>query len=502
MTLKAKSQDSSFPRPFSENYELLGVLGQGGMGHVYKAKDIRLDRIVALKVLESTSNQESISRFKLEAQAMKELDHQNIVHVFDFGEHKKELFIAMTYVEGKALSDVLRNKSKLDFSAIELIAKQIARALLFAHSKGIVHRDVKPSNIMLTHDNRVYLMDFGISYVREKEQERLTMTGMTMGTPEYMSPEQCRGDTVGEQSDIYSLGVILYEMTCGQLPFTGSKPIEIAMKHVQEQPPAPETFRPGTPASISKFILKCLQKKPEDRFKNMEDFLDGFDDAFNKAREATRKSQASKIRNRTLLSQPQKLAENVLKLLPIQKRLVVSCLLLFPLIMILLIALMLLHKPSRTLRELPAPSIHGNFEQTSFEPGIDDYPAENIFDENIQTAWLFKAPTNSKNPILTMNFDSETLVTSIGIAIGYQKSEDDPIGNRYSIFNKPKTLTIRTKEGFKQEIVLDDIRGMQYPKMVPFETSEIQILLGKTYTVDATKPIAISEVRLLGMNLK
>lgn len=502
MSLKPLSQDTNFPRPFNENYELLGVLGQGGMGHVYKAKDNRLDRIVALKVLESSSNAESIARFKLEAQTMKELDHQNIVHVFDFGEEKKELFIAMTYVEGKALSDVLRNKSKLDFNAIELIAKQIARALLFAHSKGIVHRDVKPSNIMLTHDNRVYLMDFGISYVREMEQERLTMTGMTMGTPEYMSPEQCRGDEVGEQSDIYSLGVILYEMTCGQLPFSGTKPIEIAMKHVQEPPPAPETFRANTPTAISKFILKCLQKKPEDRFKDMEDFLDAFDDAFNQAREATRRNQASRVRNRPLTFRPQDIAQNVLNLLPIQKKLAVSCLFMFPLIVVLMIALMLLHKPSHTLRELNAPQVHGNFEQTSIEADIKEYPPENLFDGKITTAWIFKAPSNSKNPILTMNFKDKTLITNIGIAIGYQKSADDNIGDRYGIFNKPRTLSIRTKEGFKQDLSLDDVKGMQYPRMTPIETTEIQVFLGKTYITDADKPLAISEIRMLGMNLE
>lgn len=502
MSLKPLTQDNKFPRPFNENYELLGVLGQGGMGHVYKAKDNRLDRIVALKVLESSSNKESVARFKLEAQTMKELDHQNIVHVFDFGEEKNELFIAMTHVEGKALSDVLKNKSKLDFNAIELIAKQIARALLFAHSKGIVHRDVKPSNIMLTHDNRVYLMDFGISYVREMEQERLTMTGMTMGTPEYMSPEQCRGDEVGEPSDIYSLGVILYEMTCGQLPFSGSKPIEIAMKHVQETPPAPETFRPNTPTSISKFILKCLQKKPNDRFKNMEEFLDAFDDAFCKAREATRQNQARALRRTSLLRSRRLLTESILRLLPIQKRLLVSGLALFPLIIILLIALMLLHKPSRTLRELDAPAMHGNFEQTSIEKGIKEYPPENLFDEKQNTAWLFKAPTNSKNPILTMNFDENTLITNIGIAIGYQKSADDEIGDRYHTFNKPRTLTLRTKEGFRQEISLEDVKGMQYPKMLPMETTEIQIFLGKSYTTDAAKPLAISEIRMLGMNLE
>ena len=204
--------NQNFPRPFNNNYELLGTLGKGGMGCVYKALDKKLKREVAFKILDSTSDQEAIKRFYLEAQAMKELDHQNVVHVFDFGSQGNQLFISMTYVKGTALSDILQQKSQLSFEAIEIIIKQIARGLLYAHSKGIVHRDVKPSNIMITHDNRVYLMDFGISYIQEMEKDRLTQTGMTMGTPEYMSPEQCHGDEVTVQSDIYSMGVILYEM--------------------------------------------------------------------------------------------------------------------------------------------------------------------------------------------------------------------------------------------------------------------------------------------------
>ena len=234
--MKAPVQDGKAPRPFNENYDILDTLGKGGMGCVYKALDKKLKREVALKVLDKSSDNEAIQRFYLEAQAMKEMDHQNVVHVFDFGEQNGQLFIAMTYVKGISLADILDKQSKLPFEAIEIIIKQIARGLLYAHSKNIIHRDVKPSNIMITHDNRVYIMDFGISYIQEMEKEHLTKTGMTMGTPEYMSPEQCHGDEVTIQSDIYSMGVILYEMTCGKLPFNGNRPIEIALKHVQSAP--------------------------------------------------------------------------------------------------------------------------------------------------------------------------------------------------------------------------------------------------------------------------
>lgn len=496
MTPKSFSNDTNFPRPFNEDYELVGVLGKGGMGYVYKARDKRLERIVALKVLDSTSDEETVKRFYLEAQAMKELDHQNIVHVFDFGENKKQLFIAMTYVEGVSLSDVLRKQKQLDFDAIALIAKQIARGLLFAHSKGVIHRDIKPSNIMLTHDNRVYIMDFGISYIQQLERERLTLTGMAMGTPEYMSPEQCHGDEVTIQSDIYGLGVILYEMTCGRIPFTGTKPIEIAIKHVQEQPPAPEMFRPGIPPAFSALILKCLKKRPSDRFRDMEEFLDAFDTIFD-SRRATGRQPGTK---KTPLKAASILGESVGKILPVQKKLMISGIFIFPVIIILMVLLMLLHRPANTLHELPAPAVHGNFETKSVEPDEGGYEPENIFDGDLTTAWLFKAPSNPKNPILTMNFASPTLVTHMGFATGYQKSEDDAIGDRFRVYNKPKTLTLRTKEGFRQEIALEDIKGMQYPKMTPIETTEIQVFLGKAFTSDSAQAFAISELRILGMS--
>jgi serine/threonine protein kinase len=278
--MSPENQSNTFPRPFNENYDLIDTLGRGGMGYVYKALDKRLGREVALKVLDSSSDEEAIQRFYLEAQAMKELDHMNIVQIFDFGKQANQLFIAMTYVKGVALSDILQKQSKLPFSSIEVIIKQIARGLLYAHNRGIVHRDVKPSNIMITHDNRVYIMDFGISYIQEMEKQRLTRTGMTMGTPEYMSPEQCHGEEVTLQSDIYSMGIILFEMTCGQLPFNGNKPIEIAIQHVQKQPPDPRQFRPDMPKGLAELILKCLKKKLNERFHDMQEFLDACDAVF------------------------------------------------------------------------------------------------------------------------------------------------------------------------------------------------------------------------------
>lgn len=501
--MTALGKNESFPRMFNENYEILDTLGKGGMGCVYKALDRKLKREVALKVLDSSSDTEAIKRFYLEAQAMKEMDHQNVVHVFDFGEQNKQLFIAMTYVKGISLSDILEKKSKLSFDAIEIIIKQIARGLLYAHSKNIIHRDVKPSNIMITHDNRVYIMDFGISYIQEMEKEHLTKTGMTMGTPEYMSPEQCHGDEVTIQSDIYSMGVILYEMTCGKLPFEGNRPIEIALKHVQEPPPDPRQFRPDMPAGLAELILKCLRKKLNERFHDMQEFLDTCDQVFPQRDTG---STQSIPRKGSLLHHGRKSIAEAATRLPsqankIRLKLTAVALSLFPLIIILLVLLMLTHKPSNMLQQLEWSEALGNFEKTSLEDdGGKGYPLSNLNDGDLRTAWLYTMPQKPQNPVLTLFFDSPVLVTHIGIAVGYQKSVDDSYGDRFRIYKKPKVITIETKDGFKQKVKLENIRGVQYPSIQAIETSEMRIYLDEVHETE-NNDFAISEIRLLGMEL-
>ena len=498
------NQATTFPCPFNENYNLIDTLGRGGMGFVYKAIDRRLNREVALKVLDSSSDEEAIQRFYLEAQAMKEMDHQNVVHVYDFGKQNNQLFIAMTYVDGVALSDILQKQSQLSFSSIEIIIKQIARGLLYAHSKGIVHRDVKPSNIMVTHDNRVYIMDFGISYIQEMEKERLTKTGMTMGTPEYMSPEQCHGDEVTLQSDIYSMGVILYEMTCGRLPFNGNRPVEIAIKHVQEPPPDPRQFRPDMPAGLSELILKCLKKKLNERFHDMQEFLDACDAVF--PQKDTRSTAKVTGRKLSLFSHGRDSIAEVATKIPskakkIHRKLTALALSIFPLIIILMVLLMLTHKPESTLRELEWDEAVGNFETKSLEnDGSVDYGLSNLNDGDLKTAWLNNMPLKPQNPVLSLYFKNNTLVTHLGIAVGYQKSVDDLFGDRFRIFKKPKTITIESADGFKQKVSLANIKGMQYPNIQAVETTELKIYLDEIYDGE-NEDFAISEIRLLGMGI-
>lgn len=257
-------------------YKLLGKLGKGGMGKVYKAKDIGFDRVVAIKITETLENvsEDDIRRFEAEAHAMKNLDHQNITPVYNYGLIEDRQYIAMKFVQGKTMADIISSK-KLKVKEIIDLAKQVARALLFAHSHKIVHRDVKPSNIMIQPDGHLYLGDFGISYALN--QARFTKVGMAMGTPEYMSPEQCQGLKLNTRSDIYAFGVMLYELCTGLPPFTGDKPLSIAYKHVHEELPLSPDIIKMFPTGIFRIVEDCLQKDPSRRPSDMGIILDDLD---------------------------------------------------------------------------------------------------------------------------------------------------------------------------------------------------------------------------------
>ena len=326
---------------------------------------------------------------------------------------------------------------------------------------------------------------------------------MTMGTPEYMSPEQCHGDEVTLQSDIYSMGVILYEMTCGRLPFEGSRPVEIALKHVQEPPPAPELFREDIPDGLSALILKCLKKKLNERFHDMQEFLDECDQVFPQHDTPHQNSSLGRKtgshRNVPSIAEAAKrFGSNMTP----HKLMIVAFSVLFPLIVILLMLLMFTHKPQNMLHEIEWSEVIANYETRAIEPEMSKgYPLSNLTDGDLTTAWLNKMPLKPLNPVLAMYFDQNTLITNIGIAIGYQKSVNDAFGDRFRIFKKPHTLTIETKDGFKQRVKLENIRGMQYPNIQAVETTELRFYLEDVYEAD-NDDYAISEIRLLGMEVK
>jgi serine/threonine-protein kinase len=262
------------PRVFSERYELNHLIARGGMAEVYRARDRLLDRPVALKVLfpELSVDRSFVERFKREAQAAANLSHPNIVPVFDWGEDSGTYFIVMEYIDGRPLSSILKTTQPNTMTPERTadIGAHVAAALGYAHKHQVIHRDVKPGNILITDDGQVKVTDFGIARAINTE-ESLTQTGAVMGTATYFSPEQAEGVGVDARSDIYSLGVVLFEMVTGRPPFLGDSPVAVASKHVRDHPPAPREINPAIPPTFEAIILKCLAKDPNYRYATAED---------------------------------------------------------------------------------------------------------------------------------------------------------------------------------------------------------------------------------------
>ncbi|HEX3333932.1 MAG TPA: Stk1 family PASTA domain-containing Ser/Thr kinase [Acidimicrobiales bacterium] len=260
------------PRIYSGRYELTHLVARGGMAQVYRAVDRQLDRPVALKVLfpELSVDKTFVERFRREAQAAANLSHPNIVPVFDWGEDDGAYFIVMEYIDGRSLSAVLRDPQKLDPRQVAMIGAGVAAALGFAHRHGVVHRDVKPGNVLITPEGEVKVTDFGIARAINTE-ESLTQTGAVMGTAAYFSPEQAEGKGVDARSDIYSLGVVLYEMAVGRPPFTGDSPVAVASKHVRDDPELPRLVNPRVPVALEAVIMKAMAKDPAARYGSAEE---------------------------------------------------------------------------------------------------------------------------------------------------------------------------------------------------------------------------------------
>ncbi|MGZ8739043.1 MAG: protein kinase domain-containing protein [Gaiellaceae bacterium] len=257
----------------AERYELEEVVGHGGMSTVYKAHDSLLERNVALKVLHQQYNEDEdfVERFKREARSVAQLQHPNIVTVIDRGEEGGRQYIVFEYINGENLKELVVRKGRLDVRAALEIAREIARALAFAHGSGLVHRDVKPQNVLLNGDGRAKVTDFGIARSLDVEHG-VTQTGTILGTSNYIAPEQASGQPVDGHTDVYSLGIVLYEMLTGEVPFPGESFVAIAMKHIQEPSPNVLDVRGDVPLRVAEMIDRALEKDPEHRFPTMDAF--------------------------------------------------------------------------------------------------------------------------------------------------------------------------------------------------------------------------------------
>jgi serine/threonine protein kinase/Tfp pilus assembly protein PilF len=267
-TLEAAKEELTTGSTFAERYQIIEELGKGGMGKVYKVHDIEIKEKVALKLLkpEIAADKKTIERFRNEIRLARKIVHQNVGRMFDLGKAEGSYFITMEYVPGQDLKGLIRQSRQLTVGTTINIAKQICEGLAEAHKLGVVHRDLKPSNIMIDKEGNARIMDFGIA--RSLEAKGITGAGVMIGTPEYISPEQAEVKEVDQRSDIYSLGVILYEMVTGRVPFEGETPLGIAMKHKSEMPKDPKELNAQIPEDLSRVILRCMEKDKENRYQS------------------------------------------------------------------------------------------------------------------------------------------------------------------------------------------------------------------------------------------
>lgn len=296
--MRMEAAESTGPMQYGR-YRIVKELGKGSMGVVYQAHDPQIDRPVALKVLrpDRVGSEAFVQRFLKEAKAVGRLSHPNIVVVYDIGEDHGTVYISMEFLEGRPLSELLKARS-LSLSQALKIAVQVSDGLDYAHSKGIVHRDIKPSNIIVQPDGRVKITDFGIARIQDPLATQQTQAGEILGTPAYMAPEQVLGQPVDGRADLFSLGVILYEMTAGQRPFTGESLMTMFRSITEDTPREPLELNPSLPGELSRVILKSLAKDPRNRFSDCRELSEALRRCLEFVERDTRPLPASALERR------------------------------------------------------------------------------------------------------------------------------------------------------------------------------------------------------------
>lgn len=272
-TFQNSLQELSTGSIFAGRYKIIEELEKGGMGRIYKAFDTEVNEKVALKLIkpEISTDAKAIERFRNELKYARKIAHRNVCRMFDLGKEGGNFYITMEYIAGEDLKSFIKRSGRLTIAKAVSLTKQVCGGLAEAHRLHVVHRDLKPKNIMIDIDGNARILDFGIA--RSLQSEGITGEGVMIGTPEYMSPEQVETKDVDSRSDIYSLGIILFEMLTGRLPFTGETPLSVAMKQKTSKPPDPQSLNPQIPADLNRMIFKCLEKDRNKRYQSVEEIL-------------------------------------------------------------------------------------------------------------------------------------------------------------------------------------------------------------------------------------
>ena len=280
---------------FGTRYRIESLLGQGGMGRVYKAYDKDLDRTVAIKVVRegAIGQADALKRFKQELVLASKISHKNILRIHDMGEVAGVRFISMAYIQGKDLQHIIRENPKMPLDRVLKFSQQIAEALAAAHAEGVVHRDLKPQNLLIGNDDQVFVCDFGLAKSFEESAIGMTRTGAFLGTPRYMSPEQVEGKPADQRADLYAFGLILYEMVTGDVPFTGEPTLKVMYQRIQEKPKSPKLINPELPNWLVRIIMRCLEKDPADRYQSAYEILADLQGAKTQSSSGVSRSGAS-----------------------------------------------------------------------------------------------------------------------------------------------------------------------------------------------------------------